>query len=192
MTIANRRDVSLEGPDHYPTPPWAVRALLEKEKFEGRIAEPCCGAGYMVRALEESGLTVIGSDLYDHGFGATGVDARKIGPVDNVVTNPPYNIAGELLPYFLKAAKKKVAILMRLSFLESRKRYPLFQNQPPARVYIFPERLSFAPAGKVVKGGGTISHGWMIWDKAHNGASELHWLNLGHKTHGIEQWVITG
>ena len=183
----NLRDVPTDGPDYYPTPAWAVRGLLALEKFQGAVHEPCCGAGHMAKALEIGGSRVIATDLHDYGFGERGIDARMLrGPVENIVTNPPYNLASEILPHFLSICTGKVALLMRLAFLESRKRYPLFQTTPPARVLVFSERLSMAPAGQEVNGGGTISHGWFIWDKTHSGPTELGWIPPGFKIKGLQ------
>jgi hypothetical protein len=41
-----KRFADLEGPDFYPTPEWATYALLDNERFEGRLWEPACGTAY--------------------------------------------------------------------------------------------------------------------------------------------------
>jgi hypothetical protein len=183
----NLRDVSTEGPDYYPTPAWAVRALLSVERFAGAIHEPCCGEGNMARALSAGGYDVVASDLHRYGYGAFGVDVRNLtGPVANIVTNPPYNLASEMLPHLLAICTGKVALLLRLAFLESKRRFPMFKSAPPATVYVFSERLSMAPAGQVVNGGGTISHGWFVWDKSHRGPTVLDWIPPGFKKSGVD------
>lgn len=181
--IANRRAADTEGPDFYPTPPWATRALLSRETFDGGAHEPCCGAGAMAGELESNGIPVTASDLYDHGYGTAGLDARNLaGPVQNIITNPPYNIAEQMLVRFLDVCERKVALLLRLSFLESKRRYPLFADRPPSRVYVFSERLSLCKAGDIVKGGGTVSYGWFVWERGYNGEPSLRWLAPGFKT----------
>ena len=183
----NLRDVG-DGPDFYPTPSWAVRALCDNVKFVGGIVEPCCGMGHMSRALSAEGYDVRSSDLHDRGFGETGKCALTLtGPIDNIVTNPPYSIASDLLPGFLDACHGKVALLLRMSFLESRRRYALFQRSPPAVVLVFSERLSMAPHGVDVRGGGTISYAWFVWDcSCRKGVTELRWIPPGYKTKGLE------
>lgn len=172
-----------DGPDFYPTPAWAVRGLLAMESFNGVIHEPCCGRGCISKELEANGYKVISSDIYDYGFGASGIDARTlVGPVENVVTNPPYNLASELLPRLLSVGSKKIALLLRLAFLESKKRFEIFKINRPSKVYVFSERLSMAPYGQIVNGGGTISHGWFIWDKDYHGPTILDWIPPGFKT----------
>ena len=180
--IANRRGESLDGPDFYPTPSWAVRALLSKEKFVGTVHEPCCGNGAIAVSLEEAGLTVIASDLYDHGFGIGCMDARELArPVENIDTNTPYNATEGMLARFLEVCDRKTALLLRLSFLESKRRYSLFAKSPPARLYVFSERLSLCKAGDVVNGGGTISYGWFVWERGHFGSTHLDWIPPGFK-----------
>jgi len=181
-----RRIVDNSGPDYYPTPAWAVRALLEFETFTGTINEPCCGEGFLSNALVAGGYTVDSSDLYDYGYGTPFIDAFSLKDIENVVTNPPYNIATEMTAHFLKETNKKLALLTRVSFLESVRRYQMFQDYPPARVYLFPQRLSFCPKDAEVQGGGTVAHAWIIWDKAHRGNTELLWLNVGHKVKGLK------
>ena len=138
------------------------------------------------RALETAGYTVSSSDLFDHGYGHVGIDARSLlDGIENIVTNPPYNLATEIIPHILSVTQKKVALLTRMAFLESNRRFPIFHDTPPARVYVFSERLSMAPAGKTVKGGGTISYCWIIWDKDHQGCTELAWIPPGFKVKGL-------
>jgi hypothetical protein len=69
-----KRFADLDGPDFFPTPRWASFALIENEKFNGEIWECACGDGAMSHVLEETGQPVRSSDLYDRGFGESGVD----------------------------------------------------------------------------------------------------------------------
>ena len=183
---ANLRIAATDGPDFYPTPAWAIRGLLKFEQFEGSIHEPCCGAGHMADALKKAGYCVTASDLFDYGYGTSGMDARNLfGEVDNIVTNPPYNLATELILHFVNVAKRKVGLLTRMAFLESKRRFAIFNEKPPASIYVFSERLSMAPANQVVNGGGTVSHCWIVWDKHHTGSPTLKWIPPGFKTHGL-------
>lgn len=182
----NLRVVSSTGPDYYPTPAWAIRGLLAIEKFVGPIHEPCCGAGHLSKALEAAGYTVTSSDLFDHGYGESGLDVRSLtGVIENIVTNPPYNLATEILPHMIRVTQRKVALLTRMAFLESKRRFPIFKEFPPAAIHVFSERLSMSPAGEDVQGGGTVSHCWIIWDKACNGPTTLKWIPPGYKVKGL-------
>jgi hypothetical protein len=182
---ANLRIVPGDGPDFYPTPAWAVRGLLSVETFTGTICEPCCGAGHISKALEIAGYRVVSSDLYNYGYGISGRDARSLSKAVNVVTNPPYNLATEMLPHLLSVTERRVALLTRMAFLESKVRFLIFNKFRPARVHVFSERLSMAPSGKDVKGGGTVSHCWIVWDRENKGSTVLDWITPGFKTKGL-------
>jgi len=178
-----KRFADLEGPDFYPTPEWATHALIGSEKFEGRIWEPACGDGTMVRVLRDTGREVDASDLFDRGYGEAGVDfLRSDRRVENIVTNPPYNSAEGFVEAGLRQATHKVCLLLRLAFLEGANRQrTIFAKTPPARVLVFSERITFYPAGAVVKGTGTTAYAWFVWDKQVQGGTELKWLPLGYK-----------
>jgi hypothetical protein len=179
-----KRFADLDGPDFYPTPDWATRALIENERFEGRIWEPACGDGTMVRVLRDSGQPVDASDLYDRGYGETGVDfLNSSRNVENIVTNPPYNSAEGFVAAGLRQATRKLCLLLRLAFLEGANRQrTIFATTPPARVWVFSERITFYPSGAEIKGSGTTAYAWFVWDKQNvSRSTELKWLPLGYK-----------
>lgn len=180
----NKRLADLDGPDFFPTPAWATYALLDNEKFEGEIWECACGNGAMSRVLEKHGNRVYSSDLYDRGFGDRGIDFTKAkSPCDNIVTNPPYNSAEAFVKNGVKLAKRKFALLLRLAFLEGANRAnTIFSQSPPSRVWIFSERITFYPAGAVVKGSGTTAYAWFVWDKDAPKRTEIKWFKPGYKS----------
>lgn len=179
-----KRFADLEGPDYFPTPEWATHALIANEQFEGGIWEPACGDGAMSRVLETTGSTVLSTDLFDRGFGEAGIDFLKAVLVaDNIVTNPPYNSAEAFVKAGLEQARRKVALLLRLAFVEGANRQrTIFGKTPPTRVWVFSERITFYPAGAVQKGSGTTAYAWFVWDKQNMGRTELKWLPLGYKS----------
>lgn len=183
--VTNRRIVEKNsGPDFYPTPTWGTKALIQNETFEGNILEPCCGSGDMAEVLKETGNAVLAYDKYDHGYGGVRdfFDVKETYP--NVVTNPPFNIAEDILEHAFDVATDKICLLLRLAFLESKRRYKKFyHNNPPSRVWVFSERLSMYPKGSVVNGGGTTSYAWFVWDKAFwaQKTTELYWIKPGLK-----------
>jgi hypothetical protein len=179
-----KRFADLEGPDFFPTPEWATHALIDNEEFCGTIWEPACGDGTMAEVLKYTGCPVEASDLYDRGYGETGIDfldANRL--VDNIVTNPPYNSAEGFVRAGIAQSRRKFALLLRLAFLEGANRQrTIFAKTPPARIWIFSERITFYPAGAVQKGSGTTAYAWFVWDKqATDHKTELKWLPLGYK-----------
>lgn len=166
MGITNRRIVETDGPDFYPTPAWATYALLENEKFSGEIWEPACGKGHMAEVLRTRNH-VITSDLYDRGYGDFAADFLQSNlRADNIVTNPPFNIAEEFVKKCHELATKKFALLLRLAFLESARRYEnIYSVIPPYKVLVFSSRITFYPDGAERKGSGTTAYAWFVWDK---------------------------
>lgn len=179
-----KRFADLDGPDFYPTPAWATYALIDNERFRGDIWESACGNGAMSEVLETTGSKVASSDLYDRGYGESGIDflnGHRRG-ADNIVTNPPYNAAEGFVRSGLEGASKKFALLLRLAFLEGANRQrTIFTDAPPARVWVFSERITFYPAGAVQKGSGTTAYAWFVWDKDAPSTTELRWFKPGYK-----------
>jgi hypothetical protein len=178
-----KRFADLSGADFFPTPKWATHALIDNETFTGDIWESACGDGSMSEVLETTGNRVISSDLYDRGYGEGGVDFLHTNRrATNIVTNPPYNAAEGFVKAGLNAADQKFALLLRLAFLEGKNRQKTIFNQiPPARVWVFSERITFYPAGAVKKGSGTTAYAWFVWDKSASSGTELRWLPTGYK-----------
>jgi hypothetical protein len=179
-----KRFADLEGPDFFPTPEWATHALIDNEEFAGTIWEPACGDGTMAEVLKRTGCPVEASDLYDRGYGEAGIDflhANRLA--DNIVTNPPYNSAEGFVRAGVAQSRRKFALLLRLAFLEGANRQKtIFAKTPPARIWVFSERITFYPAGAVQKGSGTTAYAWFVWDKqATDRKTELKWLPLGYK-----------
>jgi hypothetical protein len=178
-----KRFADLDGPDFFPTPRWATFALIDNESFSGNIWECACGNGAMSDVLSETGCSVFSSDLYDRGYGEAGHDfltARL--KRDNIITNPPYNCAEAFISSGLKKANRKFALLLRLAFLEGANRSKtIFSKVPPARVWVFSERITFYPVGAKRKGTGTTAYGWFVWDKDAPSHTELRWIKPGYK-----------
>lgn len=178
-----KRNADLEGPDFYPTPPWATFALINNEPFKGDIWECACGDGAMSKVLEETGNSVLSSDLYDRGFGEIGHDflvTPRRAP--NIISNPPFHSAEGFVASGLKRADRKFALLLRLAFLEGAKRArTIFHVHPPSRVWVFSERITFYMKGAKRAGSGTTAYAWVIWDKDAPSGTELRWFKPGYK-----------
>jgi hypothetical protein len=177
--------------DFYPTPPYITKALLDRELFQGNIWEPACGDGYMSEVLLahyqyeiENYSIVFSSDLYDRGYGYTGVDFKKteLGyyiDVVNVITNPPFVLAQEFAEHALEIVPVggKVALLLKLAFLEGVRRKAFLEKSGLRRVYVFSKRIRF-DANKVTEktSGGMIAYAWFVFEKGYAGKAEIEWL----------------
>ncbi|WP_198321273.1 hypothetical protein [Qipengyuania flava] len=181
-----KRFADLNGPDFFPTPAWATEALVDNERFSGDLWECACGNGAMSEVLERDTPNTYSSDLYDRGYGEAGVDFLEADrKFDNIVTNPPYNAAEGFVRSGLDLANRKFALLLRLAFLEGANRQrTIFSTNPPSRVWVFSERITFYPAGAEVKGSGTTAYAWFVWDKDAPSRTELNWFKPGYKATG--------
>lgn len=180
-----RRLVDTEGSDFYPTPPWATYALIDNEPFRGPIWECACGDGSMSRVLETKYL-VFSSDCYDRGYGHRIDFLTSNKHYCNIITNPPYHSAEEFVKVGLQLATRKLALLMRLAFLEGTKRAKtIFLLTPPSRVWVFAERITFYPANATRAGSGTQAFAWFVWDRRDTtGKTELKWLKPQYRGSG--------
>lgn len=184
LGAGNNSELVREETDFYATPPFAVQQLLDMEQFSQYIWEPACGAGHISKVLEENGKRVTSSDLYDHGYGSTGIDFLKEKNYTSfdIITNPPYHIAQEFLETALNIVREggKVAMLLRLSFLEGRKRRELFDKYPPKTVYVSSGRFGCAKGGDFTAckdSKSAVAHAWFVWEKGYTGDTVIKWFN---------------
>jgi hypothetical protein len=161
--------------DFYPTPDIATVSFLEREIFTGEIWEPACGNGAMSKIIERYKYLVKSSDLIYRGYGEGGVDfLRSSYLTNNIMTNPPFSHAAKFVHHALKHANKKVAMLLRLNFLESKARKLLFTDFPFYKLYVFSERVPFGVNPK--SGSNAIAFGWFVWDYSYFGKPTIEWL----------------
>ena len=110
-------------------------------------------------------------------YGDKGVDFLNINTrVDNIITNPPYKLALEFCEHALKCADKKVAMLLKLVFLEGISRYEFFKTSPLKKVYVFCKRQPIR--AKTYKGDNSsmIAYAWFVWEKDYDGEPTLDWI----------------
>lgn len=123
--------------DYYATDPKAVEMLLELEQFAPVIWEPACGEGHISKVLQAHGYEVISTDLVYRGFG----DPEPLdfltetldGFEGDIITNPPYSAGLEFVQRALESVRPggKVAMFLKVQFLEGQKRGAFFKDTPP-------------------------------------------------------------
>lgn len=166
-----------EKDDFYATPSEATEALLKVESFNGKIYEPCCGQGHISKVLIKHGYNVESTDLVDRGFGQPKIDfLMELQPRDNIITNPPY---GRLLIEFVRQcqnlSKYKIALLLKLTFLEGQERKSFFEMYPPIRVHVFSKRIALMKNGDSYDGG-MMALAWFVWEKGNKSKPLVNWL----------------
>ena len=179
---SNHSDTEREENDFYATHPDAVLDLLSLEKFNSCIWEPCCGQGHISKVLESSGYKVMSTDLINRGYGIPGIDILGVSkPVHDIdiITNPPYKIADEVVSKCLSLLDngRKCAMLLKLLFLESQRRKPLFEKYPPKYVYVFSKRTNCAKDGDFDKyRTSAVAYAWFVWEKGSVEETILRWI----------------
>jgi hypothetical protein len=181
--VMAQRSEAADSLDHFPTPPWAVRALCEwlanyRMLRYDSAWEPACAEGYMARALAEYFGDVYSSDVHDYGFG---VVSDFLWPSDRradwIITNPPFRLAEQFATTAIERSYRGAAMLVRTAFLEGAARHRgLFAPYPPSDVLQFVERVPMHK-GRLVKNGSTATaYCWIVWRKDAPCQTHFHWL----------------
>lgn len=170
--------------DYYATDPKAVEMLLELEQFAPVIWEPACGEGHISKVLQAHGYEVISTDLVYRGFGdPEPLDFLKEtldGFEGDIITNPPYSVGFEFVQRALESVRPggKVAMLLKVQFLEGQKRGVFFKDTPPRTVYISSSRISCAKNGDFERfPNSAIAYAWYVWEKGFTGDPVIKWFN---------------
>jgi len=166
--------------DFYATPPETTEALFRVESFEGDIWECACGDGAMSQVIEKYNKCYSSDIRNDNSiYGDGGIDFLLAGEefiTNNIITNPPYSLASAFVRQGLRLSTKKLALFLRLNFLEGQGRYSMFKNTPLKTVHVFCKRQTLHPPGIVVRTGGIIAYAWFVWDKEYSGRPYLDWI----------------
>jgi len=163
--------------DCYETPDVAVHALLKVEKLPHDIWEPACGSGNIAKVLTVAGHEVIATDLYDYGYGKSGIDflKGKFVPVGGaIVTNPPYQQAQEFVEKALLLSSM-VVMLMRMAFYESKRRANILDSGHLARIHVFANRLPMMhrKGWDGPKASSAMTFAWFVWDRWQYGPTTI-------------------
>lgn len=163
-----RRDL-----DKYLTPDWATKALIQAypQIRGGLLIDPCSGDGRMSRVLGSRFSRVLLNDIDLDAPAALHLDACDDAVWAEqpcwVISNPPFNTAGDIVKRALLSAPRcGVAMLLRATFGEPCGPSPAaprggrqwLQDVPPDAVPFLP-RISFTGDGST----DTAPCYWYIW-----------------------------
>lgn len=177
---SNHSDGERQQHDYYATDPKAVEALLEREMFCPYVWECACGEGHISEVLKTHGYKVKSSDLYDRGYEGTEIiDFLTVRKEDtdhdfsrDIITNPPYKYAKEFVEKALEISmySTKIAMLLKLTFLEGQGRKELFEKYKPKTIYVFGSRIDCWKNGiKPEKPQKAVCYAWFVWQKGYKG-----------------------
>jgi hypothetical protein len=161
--------------DFYPTPPEVTQAFIAACPLpDGLWCEPAVGDGHIIEAVgkREAWATFDVRDvtrhaLSDHHEQLDFLTLDEGIRFDVIITNPPFYLAEEFVRKALKHADH-VAMLLRLAFLESRRR-EAFHAEYPADVYVLSRRPSFQANGAT----DNSAYGWFVWGPERGGRWSL-------------------
>ena len=171
--------------DYYATDPRAAQLLLEVEQFSHDIWEPACGELHLANVFKSAGYNVRCSDIVNR------VENEVMDFLDitntqwhgDIITNPPYKYAQEFIEKALSIIPEghKVAMFLKLQFLEGKSRKKLFATYPPTCVYVSSSRINCAMNGNFeglrTTGGSAVAYAWYVWEKGYKGNTIVKWIN---------------
>ncbi len=167
------------GSSMYPT--HAVGVEIDNPKIEA-------GPGVVVHA----GTDVLDSSLHQR---YTPPVATKYG-WDMILTNPPFSIAEEIIRSSLDRLHGNgvAAFLLRLAFLETKKRMDFFRELPPKEVAILVRRPSFDGVGTDYSAYGVFFWvGDRLKERLDSPTTQLYWVdNTALKVHNMRSFGMPG
>lgn len=186
LGATNHTDKQRQKEDYYATDPIAIELLLENEEFNNNIWECASGENHLANILIDKGYNVRISDIVKRTEKTEEFDFLSIENQDyngDIITNPPYKFATEFIYKALQIIPNgnKVAMFLKVQFLEGKERKKLFQNFPPKTIYVFSSRIMCAKNGdfkKMQEGGGSaVAYAWFVWEKGFKGDTIVKWIN---------------
>ena len=178
---SNHSDEERSKLDYYGTDPRSTETLLRYENFSNFIWEPAAGHHLIVDVLKNAGYEVKATDVADYGFGDAQLNFLNYkGNFDgDIITNPPYGLSTDFAIKALEVIKpgRKVAMFLRLLFLEGTKRYEnLFKTNPPKTIYVFSNR-QVSDKNDDFDHGSAVAYAWFVWEKGFQGDPTIKWVN---------------
>lgn len=167
--------------EYFPTPAWAIRALLDRLPIprDETALEPCCGTGEILRELIRAGLDAQGLELRAERASACPdgrvgqADFLRVDPLIQgwlfgagwhyIITNPPWSLTVQFHQQAMElvAIGGIVALLIPLEYLGGLERYQkLFAPGSGFSQLITLARRPW-PHAKAC--------GWFVWEKGFTG-----------------------
>lgn len=178
------------------TPEWVVETLLHVVPMYGKIWEPACGEGAIVRVInrECAGMVQVRASDIDPRYSPKNESWDFLDPEVQssyflpekgpftLITNPPYGKQGRLAEAFVRAAveitqinRGRVAMLLPVDWDAAKGRKDLFEDFPGHVTKItLTERIRWTNIPQA-KSGPSQNHAWMCWDHSRRGR-DMRWL----------------
>ncbi len=183
MSSTNRSDArNAHIADYYVTPVSAIDVFLREFCNDGgsfmnkNILDPCAG-GDLIHPMSypeslkkvTTGAIIRTLDIRSDSLAGIKDDYLKYpcaGEFDIIITNPPFNIALDIIKKALNDVRPQglVIMLLRLNFFGSRERSDFFKNFMPTWCYVHSKRMRFTDSG----GTDSIEYMHAVWVKDNN------------------------
>ena len=141
------------------------------------ILDPCAGGDIQYpmsypRALMQTGVSkniITTIDIREDslaGIKGNYLNIECPGDFQVIITNPPFNIATDILEKALGDVKDNgfVILLLRLNFLGGKLRKHLWEDHMPKYIFVHNRRISFTADGKT----DSIEYAHFVWQKGYN------------------------
>jgi len=157
--------------DFYATPRPAVLPLIPHLRGIRTFAEPCCGAGDLVRHLEACGLACVYQGDIQAGQDALALDTY--GGADAIITNPPYTreLMHRLIEHFQRIAQ--TWLLLDSDWANTRQSAPYL---PRCSDIVAIGRVKWIEGSKHT---GKDNHAWFRFDARHSSGPVFHRRDQG-------------
>ena len=165
-----------EARDFYRTPRECVRLAADLMDRNLRWWEPCAGDGAISSFYDE---IVFASDIYPMAQNIQSLDVltcQKPESVDAIITNPPFDLAYEILDRALLEWKIPALFLIRIEPLSTKKRNAY--TRCLSHMHIVSSLINFETEdGRIVHGNGTMRCAWCLFSPQ-------------PITHTITKWLV--
>ena len=189
LGASNHTDKEREVNDFYATDPIAAEWLLNIEDFDTAVPiwECCAGKCHLADVFTRNGYRVWASDIVKRRSDVDEWDflspANNVRWNGNIVTNPPYQSACKVVEKALSLVRdgRKVAMFLKVTFLEGKERRKLFETYPPKTIWVSSSRILCAKNGDFkqarANGGSAVAYAWFVWEKGYKGDTIVKWFN---------------
>lgn len=184
LGASNHSENDREIHDFYATDPKALELLLKLENFKN-VWECACGQGHLSNVLKKHNIHSRSSDFIERGYSDEVLDFLAIDNLEwygDIITNPPFKYAQEFVKKAIDIIPigNKVAMFLRIQFLETKERKEFFKLYPPKIIYVSSSRILCAMNGEFEnykKNGSVACYCWFVWEKGYKGETTLKWFN---------------
>lgn len=149
------------------------------------VWEPCTGTGILADALRQLGYSVFCSDVHDWGYHRGYHVVQDVfdfteAPCSEVVTNPPFSRAHEVVRHLLSIGVRRIVLYHGWNwFVQAGDKQRLFRDLPPAYVLALDRRVGQWHFTKPIaerKHHSQQRFAWYVWEAGHRGDTRFNHL----------------